>query len=373
MNQCQVAVVFRTYAQEKATRFLCQALNDDKRFGKTKRFDLQAWKDADALCRALAVHDVIVFSCGGRDLNALLDRVRRKADRIKAVALFPGIVMDSQLDAFITRAGCDIVLLNSEMDAGIYRRVCHALGLQNNGIVYGAAWLEAHAGGQVDNSSAKDVVGILPSTAFFEQLYVPCRRKERQRLAQDLILIAERNPHRMFLIKGRSAEPGSRQVPEALCRIIADIGKPVNMSFTEAPVNSVLEIVDSCLSISSSAAIEALLLRKNVYLLSGYASEGSHDQYFQDSGLIVQAEQVDFMRPPAACSRWLRENVQHPAFGLETVKHRLMQPKNELRVLPARCSITKLALAFPAVFLRHPLKSLRVVGRSFAITGMNHG
>src|SRR5690606_3577751 len=109
-----------------------------------------------------------------------------------------------QLDAFVTRLGCDRVLLNSPADLARYRMLCAVLRVPCNGELYGAAWFEGAA-------RAGEGAGPLPMTAhaarggpasvFFEQAGVPHRPEDMADLARKLLDLARRNPERHFYIK----------------------------------------------------------------------------------------------------------------------------------------------------------------------------
>ncbi|KAA0911363.1 DUF6716 putative glycosyltransferase [Pusillimonas sp. ANT_WB101] len=133
-----IKVVYRSFAHEKATRLLTRKLREAGcRVDAISLNDFGGPKEA---ARELSDADVVVLSCGGKDINEILSLLRDRNGKALTVALFPGIVVPEQLEAFVSRVRCSITLLNSQFDARIYRRVCKALGMPDNGVVFGAAW-----------------------------------------------------------------------------------------------------------------------------------------------------------------------------------------------------------------------------------------
>ncbi|NYT79819.1 hypothetical protein H0A71_22900 [Alcaligenaceae bacterium] len=67
--------------------------------------------------RELNDADMVVLSCGGKDINEILSLLRDRNCKALTVALFPGIVVPEQLDAFVSRVRCSITLLNCKIPA----------------------------------------------------------------------------------------------------------------------------------------------------------------------------------------------------------------------------------------------------------------
>ncbi|WP_041681756.1 DUF6716 putative glycosyltransferase [Cupriavidus sp. DF5525] len=264
----------------------------------------------DVLCAKLASSDLVVLSCGGRDINSILARLRALPQRPATASLFPGIVVRSQFDAFLTRARCDHVLLNSPADARRYRRICRALGLEFNGIVYGASWFDSEADEKVATAAE-----VTAGTVFFEQIDVPRLGYDRQKLADMLIRLALRNPSRNFYVKTRTEKATrehNKRLPASLSCLLGETGYPANLRVCSDEVQEFVSKTDSCVTVSSSAAIEWLLAGQKVFLVSEFASRKHYSNFFAGSRLFRKLESLDPTELSRASRRWLADNVRYP-------------------------------------------------------------
>lgn len=370
-----VAVLYRRYAHEKATRLLAGTLARDGR-AVVSRHCLSMLDEpggAGRLAHALQDADVAILSCGGRDINAVLRCFPPGARRPYVVSLFPGIVLRRQLDAFVTRLGCDRVLLNSPADMARYRMLCAVLRVPCNGELYGAAWFEG--GSCPDDGAALPMMAQAarggPASVFFEQAGVPHRPEDMADLARKLLDLARRNPERHFYIKIRASEPawpGARTTPQ---RSISDfMGKsamPPNVSITDAPVSTLLGLADSCLTVSSSAAIEALLRGRHVYIVADYPARQNHLAFFRKSGLLTHVAHVDFASPPVVRGAWMGRHVVDPQSHVQRVSAAIVRAQAKPRPPPARWRRWLLPLFFPDTVLPNPRTWLRQLRRAFQL------
>lgn len=372
MTAGTIVVVYRHYAHEKAARLLARALASHGGW-QVLWHGLSAYDDdADALKKTLERASCVVLSCGGRDINRILGLFPQTRPRPVFISLFPGIVLRSQLDAFITRLRCDLVLLNSRADLQVYGRICDLLRVPFNGILYGAGWFEATA-----EQASSDVPGAPSTTVFFEQIGVPHRLQDRQTLADGLVRLALRYPDRQFLIKSRDPVknaaagtfgPHEAQSLDRVSDLVARHPGLPNLHITGAAVSQLLMVADSCMAISSSAVIEALLMGKPAYLLADYPARQNFVEFFQESGLQVRLSDVDLDRRPAPDAGWMLANVTDPRTTLPAICRAV--PRLQRNPRPAIAARHKVLLAAscgsgifpdPHTFLRRTFKAFRLV------------
>ncbi|UXC36802.1 hypothetical protein K6V71_12470 [Cupriavidus gilardii] len=283
-------------------------------------FPLAKHQDWDRLSAALQNSSIVVLSCGGRDINQILRRLDKYPSRPITVSVFPGIVVKDQFDALITRLRCDYVLLNSAADLSRYSALCRAIGLANNGLEYGASWY-------APSTSVAQPVSQPQATAFFEQIDVPPAPHARRQLVSLLIRIAKKYPERDFYIKPRQSEMcfsrGSRRRRYwPLTDFLQEMDRPENLHVFDQDVEQLLARTDSCITVSSSAAIEYILAGKKAFIVSDFASVKNFSHYFCGSGLLRSFDDIDFDEPIWPDPRWVRHNVKYPDL-----------PEAELRVL----------------------------------------
>lgn len=357
MQQKTVSLVYRSYAHQKATRRLGRILSE--RAGcELLRHSLNDEFDFDVLCAKLASSDLVVLSCGGRDISSILARLCALPQRPVTASLFPGIVVRSQFDAFLTRARCDHVLLNSPVDARRYRRVCRALGLEYNGIVYGASWFDSEAPAKV-SVTAESTTG----TVFFEQIDVPRAGHDRQKLADMLIRLALRNPSRNFYVKTRTektaTEVSNARSPAPLSLLLDETGYPANLRVCNDEVQAFVSKTDSCVTVSSSAAIEWLLAGQKVFLVSEFASRKHYSNFFSGSRLFCKLESLDPAELSRASRRWLADNVRYPELTSGQLKTLLSKQESTREIRWGLGVVLRLWLRILPQFIHSPRLTLR--------------
>lgn len=342
-------VVYRTFAHEKATRLLAQALTGAGY--EVEAVSLYGVEEATQVANALVGAQLLVLSCGGKDINQIMDVLHGRGSCAVTLALFPGIVVPDQLEAFVSRVRCTLTLLNDERDARLYRRVCKALGLPDNGVVYGASWWE----GAGRREAAQSVAALRRAVVFFEQADVPGGADERHRLAELLIALAERFPARTFFVKSRHAGhenlDGGRECLPLAALLRSKTAMP-NMQITDLDVAALLEMCDACMTVSSSAAVEGLLAGKRVYILADFASRRNYTSYFRHSGLITRARRIDFNRGGRPRPAWRRARVRNPETTLASLLCRIGEPATGIRRVSVKWPLLRLVLGFPWLSLR---------------------
>ncbi|WP_284891951.1 DUF6716 putative glycosyltransferase [Cobetia amphilecti] len=260
---------------------------------KTLMFDVKQFLYSQFYLSTQA--DYIVFSCGGRWINYIID-VYHESNWAKPLYLtiFPGILVKNQLEAHISRARCDISLVSSNVDAFYNRKICHALGLSDNSFIWGPVWFN-----KSDNSSIASSAAVfycqdefLVDTNSFNKLY-SC-----------LISVAVNNPGWVIYIKPRNNKGDNfytylSSLPKLHERIVL-YDRSIQHCLTYFPVH---------ITISSSAVIPAISSGKSVFILKDFYSKKHYSHYFKKSKLIKYARNIDLSSSTPPCKNWYNNNI----------------------------------------------------------------
>jgi len=295
--------------------------------------------------------EVVLLSCGGKAINAIIDVIKKYhknvGKRPVIITNFPGIVVESQLEAFITRLRSDFVLLNSRKDEKIYRKVCKVFGIEFNGFMIGALW---HT-----TCLEKNLKKNRAATIFYEQEQVPKEYSDRVVVAQTLLKLAEQNPNRFFYIKNRGNELVDTSIFSILQSLVIKL--PDNIGIFNGDVEEALLASDRCITVSSSVALEALLCEQHVILINVGDLKDNHLEFFKSSGLLVAPSDLNSATTKKANHQWLFENVSNPNKYIDTfmsvlhdsTKH-MTQPVSEI-VVQRLYIRAGLLLSFPFTYL----------------------
>ncbi|HWV48091.1 MAG TPA: DUF6716 putative glycosyltransferase [Microbacterium sp.] len=149
---------------------------------------------------------------------------------------------------------------------------------------------------------------------FAAQAMVPVERHERQAVADILIRAAEADPHRRVVVKLRS-RPGEAEThleQDAYADLFRS--RPANLVFSYEPMSVALERAEGLVTVSSTAAVEALAAGVPVIALDTFGVRKSLlNTVFIGSGLLGGGEEVvrrQFRHPHPG---WMWDNYFHPA------------------------------------------------------------
>ncbi len=150
---------------------------------------------------------------------------------------------------------------------------------------------------------------------FAAQALVPVERSERQKIAEMLVRAAEVDPQRRVVVKLRS-RPGEAETHlehDSYTGLFAG-RRPENLVFSYASMAEALETAAGLVTVSSTAAIEALALGVPVIALDSYGVRKSLlNTVFVGSGLLGGGREVVGGRFRQPHPDWLRDNYFHPS------------------------------------------------------------
>jgi hypothetical protein len=254
---------------------------------------------------------VIVLACLGGTVQALLRALGHawsdRPGRPVLVTGYVGLVYEHVVDGLLGRAGADIVLANSAADAERFREIFAAAGVDPSSVVPAA--LPFLGGAQHDpNAAGRD----RPFTVtFVAQPSVPIGKAERQYALAQAGEHARRYPAREVLVKlrGRLGERTTHAEPYHYAKLIPAAELPPNLGFVYGSMDSVLDRTDLCVTVSSTAAIEAMDRGIPTAVLVDFGvREVLGNQLFLGSGALTSWRALHEGALPRPDPQWLARN-----------------------------------------------------------------
>ncbi|MEU6816435.1 DUF6716 putative glycosyltransferase [Streptomyces sp. NPDC046860] len=248
-------------------------------------------------------YDLLVLALVGGGVQAMLHGLRHgqgPGRRPVVVTGYVGVVYEKLADGLLLRHGADLVLANSAHDADRFRAVYEGVGADASAVT----------------EVALPFLGGAPYTGPYEprtvvfaaQPSVPDRREDRAYLLDRLIGHARAHPEREVLLKLRS-KPGEHttHIEELPYQKLAQ-GRdlPANFRLVYGHMGEVLDRTDLLVTVSSTAALEALHRRVPTAVLTDLGvREALGNHHFTGSGCLASWDQLDAGHLPAPDDQWL--------------------------------------------------------------------
>jgi len=293
--------------------------------------ELATWLAADR-------PDVVLVAGRGQLVRLIQRQIDRVHPRPIVVSGLPGISIPAQRGAAQYRRYADLVVIHSRreqraffdlaqrldlpLELGLatlpYARVAGAgpaVGVGSaagSGVVVDSAAGSGVAAGSAGGSVRREGMPGGTDLVFAAQAMVPRERRDREIVADILRRAALADPTRRVVVKLRS-RPGEQEThfertgyPELLDY------RPDNLVFSYAPMAEALQTAEGLVTVSSTAAIEAMAQGVPVIALDTFGVGKQHlNTVFSDSGLLGSAEDVVARRFRHPHPLWLRENYFH--------------------------------------------------------------
>ncbi|WP_030983340.1 DUF6716 putative glycosyltransferase [Streptomyces sp. NRRL WC-3744] len=248
-------------------------------------------------------YDVLVLALVGGGVQAMLHGLRAawgSGKRPVVVTGYVGVVYEKLTDGLLLRHGADLVLANSRHDADRFRAVYEGVGADASSVTEVALPFlggEPYAG---EHEPYTVVFAVQPS--------VPDNRRDRTYLLNRLVEHARKHPEREVLLKLRS-KPGEHtthieELPYQKLAQGQDL--PVNFRLVYGHMGEVLDRTDLLVTVSSTAALEALHRRIPTAVLTDLGVRevlGNH--HFTGSGCLASWDQLDAGHRPVPDEEWV--------------------------------------------------------------------
>lgn len=164
---------------------------------------------------------------------------------------------------------------------------------------------------QIKNTSIKMVL-------FVVQTNIPAARIERKYVCHKLIEYASTHSQRTIVIKPRvqlheKAAHEQKFPYEELLKQYKNL--PKNIIVSHDPIEDLLMFSDLVLTFSSTVALEALILKKQVAIVGDLGlSDATGIAYFDKSNLITSFTNIIEDKIPEVCPIWLSKELDAPTF-----------------------------------------------------------
>ncbi|MFF9425835.1 DUF6716 putative glycosyltransferase [Streptomyces sp. NPDC014746] len=247
-------------------------------------------------------YDVLVLALVGGTVRAVLQGLADLALRRRPVVVtgYVGVVYEKLTDGLLLRHGADVVLANSRHDAERFRAVYEGVGAGADSVVEAA--LPFLGGTPYAPEKGRDTL------VFAAQPSVPATRAERAYVLRRLIGHARLHPGREVLLKLRS-KPGEHTThleEFPFQKLIRELDPPDNFRLVYGHMGEVLDRTDLLVTVSSTAALEALHRRIPTAILTDLGvREALGNHHFVGSGLLTSFDRLDEGGAPVPDATWL--------------------------------------------------------------------
>uniref|UniRef100_UPI000CD567C9 DUF6716 putative glycosyltransferase n=2 Tax=unclassified Streptomyces TaxID=2593676 RepID=UPI000CD567C9 len=256
-------------------------------------------------------HDVLVLACVGHTVQAVLHGLARlrpaTGPRPVVVTGYPGVVYEKLTEGLLLRHGADLLLAGSAHDARRFREVLDGAGADSAAVT---RWPLPFLGGTPHDPGPADRGDRPRRVVFAAQPSVPDGAAARRYLLARAVAHAHRHPGREVVLKLRSA-PGEHtthveEVPYQRLAARAGNGLPANFRLSYGHMGEVLDTTDLLVTVSSTAALEALSRGVPTAVLTDLGvREPLGNHWFTGSGCLTSWDRIDAGHLPVPEPGWL--------------------------------------------------------------------
>ncbi|MFK4807925.1 DUF6716 putative glycosyltransferase, partial [Microbacterium sp. ZW CA_36] len=257
--------------------------------------------------------DVVVLGGRGPLVRVLAREIAALPQRPVVVTGLPGISIPATRRAVVYRLQCDLFVVHSRREVREFGALSVRTGYAHR---YALATLPFARGARVSGSATGASRGAGGDLVFAAQAKVPAERAERLGIARMLVRAAEADPSRRVVLKLRAAtgEHQTHVEQDGYPELLAALGPlPPNLVTSTAPMRKALATAEGLVTVSSTAAIEAIARGIPVIALDTYGvSPQLINETLADADLLASEEDVVARRFRHPDPEWLDENYFHP-------------------------------------------------------------
>ena len=265
----------------------------------------------DAELDAFDPHAVLL-ALRGPFVRVLAPRLNRRATRPAILSGFPGLTIPAVPKAVIYREQTDLIVLHSRREVREFRANAHELGVDP---MLGLATLPflavAGRGGPAAASRSEAATDVV----FAAQAKVPAEREHRVELLAALAELARRSaPHRVVVkVRARTGEAQTHAEAHDYADLLAELDDvPSNLVVADGPMAGRLARAAALVTVSSTAALEAVALDLPVLLVDDFGvSPAMINTVFEGADLFGSTSDLVAGRFRHADAAWLADNYFH--------------------------------------------------------------
>lgn len=257
-------------------------------------------------------YDWIVLSAENTSCRRFFHAFAKAAGdaRPLVATIYPGIIFRHHIDGFSARMPADLVILNSRKDQRLYRDLANTLGRPDNSFDLGPVTAIGKRG--------NEPLALRNQVVFFDQPSVPRTPDEKAYLFGELLKLADRFPDHEFCVKLRinPKEQTLHKGGQGALRIFEECNRRANgmrLKLVEGPPREVIGRAKLCLSVSSTALVEALACGCPAVAITDFGIDDEYGgSYFIGSGIASPLAGLNPDYPPSVSSDWVLENLGNP-------------------------------------------------------------
>jgi Putative glycosyltransferase (DUF6716) len=253
--------------------------------------------------------DVVVLAIQGPQVQRFCHDLFDAADLTDAsppvtISGWVGVIIENITAGYLARYTTDIVAVNSRSDLATFQSIARSLELPTDNLLLCGLPLLS---GKVRNPPVDTPI---KTVMFADQPTVPQTREDRLYVYQRLMAYAQAHPDRQVVLKPRHRIDEDtfhrmRFHPEVL---LASLKKPTNFSIDYTPVSERLANLDLMLTVSSTAALEALGAGiRAAFIADLDVREQLGNHIFLDSGLLRTFDQLEHDEIGVPNATWIED------------------------------------------------------------------
>uniref|UniRef100_UPI0013E3C707 DUF6716 putative glycosyltransferase n=1 Tax=Microbacterium sp. CPCC 204701 TaxID=2493084 RepID=UPI0013E3C707 len=250
--------------------------------------------------------DAVVLAARGPLVRVLARDVAALSPRPVIATGLPGISIPATRKAVVYRLQSDLFVVHSRRELLEFGALSARTGYAHR---YALATLPFARSGRGGAGGGTDLV-------FATQAKVPAERSDRLRVARMLVRAAEAAPGRRVVVKLRAAtgEHQTHVEQDGYPELLASLGPfPPNLVTSTAPMGAALDTAEGLVTVSSTAAIEAIARGVPVIALDTFGvSPRLINETLADADLLGSEEDVVARRFRHPDPEWLDDNYFHP-------------------------------------------------------------
>jgi hypothetical protein len=250
--------------------------------------------------------DVILVACTGPVVDVMVAEVLAGLrPRPVFVSGLPGISVPATDKAWLFRSGCDLFVVHSEREVAEFSAIAGRLG---GGGAVGLARLPFLRPAAMAAGGDRVV--------FATQAKVPREREERERILLALAELARRRPDLEVVVKLRALEDERQTHRERhhYQRLWREMGEPGRLTFAAGPMHDQLARAAGFVTVSSTAALEAIALGVPSLVLRDFGVTAEMiNLVFEGSDLLGTLDELAEGDFRTASPAWCAANYFHPA------------------------------------------------------------
>lgn len=288
--------------------------------------------------------DAVVIGARGPLVRVLARELAALPERPVVVTGLPGISIPATRRAVVYRLQSDLFVVHSRREVREFGALSARTGYAHR---YALATLPFARGASVaGGAGTAGVVRQGTDLVFATQAKVPAERHDRLRIARMLIRAAEADASRRVVVKLRAAagEHQTHLEQDGYPELLASLGPlPPNLVTSTAPMRKALSTAEGLVTVSSTAAIEAIARGIPVIALDTFGvSPRLINETLADADLLAGEEDVVARRFRHPDPEWLDDNYFHAPEADDWTDHveALMAQRSAGR-LPPRAALAR--------------------------------